>query len=108
MEVASKELFRRHKVSVSAALVPRRHLCPGGIIRTGESVFTPLHKLGLRGIQTFFFIYIFYHYPGIDSQIKAVGDIVPETLLSYIRDPPQNKQLYMSLQEYGLFWLRGN
>lgn len=71
MEVASKELFRRHKVSVSAALVPRRHLCPGGIIRTGESVFTPFHKLGLRGIQTFFFIYIFYHYPGIDSQIKA-------------------------------------
>lgn len=70
MEVASKELFHRHKVSVSSALVPQRDPCPRGIIRTGESVFTQFHKLGLCGIQTFF-IYIFYHYRGIDSQIKA-------------------------------------
>lgn len=38
----------------------------------------------------------------------AIINIVPETLLSYMGDRLQNKQLYMSLQEYGLFWLQGN
>lgn len=71
MEVASKELFRRHKVSVSAALVPRRDLCPRGVIRTGERVFTRVSQTGPTRNSAFFFIYIFYHYPGIDSQIKA-------------------------------------
>lgn len=54
MEVPSKELFRHHKLSVSAASVPQRALCHCGIIRTGERIFTQFHKLGLCGIQPFF------------------------------------------------------
>lgn len=42
------------------------------------------------------------------STCGATVNIVPETLLSYMGDPLQNKQLYMPLQEYGLFWLQGN
>lgn len=65
MEVASKELFRRHKLSVS----PNQISAP---VESLEQVkaYLQFHKLGLRGIQSFF-IYIFYHYRGIDSQIKV-------------------------------------
>lgn len=69
MEAPSKELFCRHKLSVSAALVPQRDLCPRGIIRTGESIFTVSQTGPMWNSD--FFIYIFYHYRGIDSQIKA-------------------------------------
>lgn len=46
---------------------------------------------------------------GLSVSIRgAIVNIVPETLLSYMGDPLQNKQLYMPLQEYGLFCLQGN